>query len=181
MRALNAEFAPPRRMPAWVWIGLSIACLVIAGHQGREAWQLHQQVASMRKEAVALSAQIEASRQAQREAEERARTPPPYAKDAAAIAKMAAFPLDRVLRVLETVRVEGVRLTSLDISTSEGTVRAELAYSNLDVLLRYVDDLNAGEAVPRWRLLQAQTAVQGPTSGPAGTATITSEWSAKDR
>lgn len=180
MKPLKVEFAPPRRLPGWAWIGLSAVFLTIAVQQGWEAWNLHQQVLVLRSEAAALSAQVEAARKAQREAEERARTPPPYAKDAAVIARMAAFPLDRVLRVLESVRIEGIRLTSVDISTEEGSVRAELRYASLDVLLRYVDELNAGEPAPRWRLQQAQASKQDPGADNAGVATISSRWTGAD-
>ncbi len=77
---------------------------------------------------------------------------------AAAIAKLAAFPIDRVLRV------PGVNLTALDIPAAEGSVRVELVYTANDALMSYMDKINAGEPKARWQLPQAKTALGGVTS-----------------
>jgi len=178
VKVLDVDFAPKRPLPAWMWVGLTLIFAAIAAQQGWQAWKLRQRALTATDEAAALSAQIERAQQARREAQTRARVQPPYAKDAAAIAQMATFPLDRVLRVLESVRVQGVKLKALDISAAEGSVRVELEYTANDALMSYMDEINAGEAKPRWQMLQAQ-AGSGP--GAASMATIASQWSEADR
>jgi hypothetical protein len=172
MKALKVEFAPPRRVPSWVLYLASALLLAVAAQQGREAWRLHQQAKSVEAEIAVLRLKIEQAQQAQREALERSRAEPPYAKDLAEIARVAAFPIERVFASIESARVVGVRLTALDVSPPEGTARAELEFSDHDALLSYLDAINAGEEKRRWTLVQAQLG----SGGSANTATISSKW-----
>jgi hypothetical protein len=64
-------------------------------------------------------------------------------------------------------------LTALDISTSEGSAKVELEFTDNDALIRYLEELNAGEPKSRWRLIQAQT---NSTAAAMSTATIGSNW-----
>lgn len=172
MKALKVEFAPPRRVPPWVLYLASALLLALAAQQGCEAWRLHLQAESVEMEIAALKVKIEQAQQARREALERQRAEPPYAKDLAEIARVAAFPIDRVFASIESARVIGVRLTALDVSPPEGAARAELEFSDHEALFNYLDAINAGEDKRRWTLVQAQLG----SGGNANTATITSKW-----
>src|SRR5205814_1959686 len=99
----------------------------------------------------------------------------PYGRDALAIVRGAAFPLDRVLTSLEGARVQGVRLTALEIAATDGTVRADLEFTDHEALMRYLADSSAGEERPRSKLVQAQSAAAGTGMN---TATIRSTWEA---
>lgn len=174
MKALKIEFAPPRRVSPGLLYGLALALTVLAGQQGWEAWQLQQQNRVIEAEILSLTAQLE---QAQREAQARVKPPPPYLADALAVARLAAFPVNCVFTALEATRVEGVRLTVLDIAADEGKVKVELEFSDHEALLRYLEQLNAGEAKQRWMLQQARSA-QAP--GGQGAASIYSAWTPGD-
>lgn len=158
MRPLRIDFAEPRRRPTWLWYVVAVALLAIAGERGWSAWRLKEEV-------VTLDAQVQRQRVFRDETKRHAQLPAtpaaaaPYIVDAAAIVKAAEFPIDTVLATLESVQVAGVRVTSLDVSTGEGITTVELECSDLAVLMRYVNRLNADGA--RWRLVQAQAGASG--------------------
>ena len=176
MKPLKVDFAPRHRVAAGWWLALSAALLALAISQSLQAWEAMQATRATRAQIAELSARLERQRQAQEAAIARARIVPPYAQDAAAFAKMAAFPLNRVLRSLETVQIAGVRITSIDIDAAEGTVRVEIEQSSGEALMRYLSDLNAGEEKSRWQLVQMRSA----TGSALGTAQLTSRWSERD-
>jgi hypothetical protein len=93
------------------------------------------------------------------------------------MAKIAGFPLNRVLASLEATRVQGVKLTTLRVSATDGDVEGELEFSDQEALTRYVEDINAGETKRRWWLMQAQM----DSGGGKGIASIASHWDASDR
>lgn len=173
MKPLTVEFLPPRRLPSWVWYAGSALLFTVAGQQGLQTWRAAQQLKATQGEIAALQAKLEQARQAQREAQERLQKEPPYAKDAAAIAKVAAFPLERVFASIESARVQGVRITALDVAPADGTARAEIEFSDYEALSRYLEALNAGEPVPRWTLVRTQSA-----GGAPNTATVKASWPA---
>lgn len=175
MKSFNVNFAPRRQLPAWLWIGLTLAMLGFAAEQAWQAWSLTQQLRAAEHEAMVLSSKLEQARIDRQAAVDKANIPPPYAKDAETIARMASFPLDQVLKSIESVRIEGVRVSALDVSTVEGAVKLDLEFNSNEALMRYLEELNAGEPQPRWRLLQAQT---GSSASIGGTASLTSVWNA---
>lgn len=173
MKPLNVNFAPRRQLPAWLWIGLTLALLGFAAYEAWQAWGLTQQLRAAEHEAMALASKLEQARINRQAAVDKANIPPPYAKDAELIARMASFPLDQVLKSIESVRIEGIRVSALDVSTVDGAVKLDLEFNSNEVLMRYLEELNAGEPQPRWRLLQAQA---GSSTSIGGTASITSVW-----
>lgn len=178
MKELNIEFAPPRRTSAWLWGSLASALLALATDQARQAHMLHKQLLATERESTALSKEISHALQDRRNAMARARVEAPYARDAAAVAGLAGFPLDRMLKSIESARVQGIRLTALEVSAAEGVVRVELEVADNDVLIRYLEELNAGEPKLRWRLIQSQTS---STVGAGNSAVIGSIWVAETK
>ena len=171
MRVVRADFAEPRRAPSWVWNTLIGLLLIAVGYQSWIVWTLKREV-DQRLEAEEQRQLAERAKLSQLPAP----TPPepPYAEDAMKIAKLAEFPLNSVFASIESARVAGIRMTALDISAADGTVRAEVEFSEFATLLRYVDELNAGEPVRRWILVNAQVSLV-PTA--PNTAVISSSWS----
>jgi hypothetical protein len=168
MKPLKVNFAPRRRLSAWCWYFPSLFVFGIAAEQGWQAWHLREQVEPVQAERTRLSAQIEQARTAVA----RPVSPPPYAKDAAEIARMASFPMNAVFTAIESAQVPTVRMTSLEISAGERTVRAGLEFADYKGLGDYLEAINAGEGRARWRLMQAQLA----SGGAPNTATISSQW-----
>lgn len=85
-----------------------------------------------------------------------------------------------LLTSLETIQMVGVTPVSIDVAATERQVRVELEFADFASLLRYVDELNAGESTPRWQLVQAQGATrQAGTTAVAtnsAAATIRAGW-----
>jgi hypothetical protein len=175
LKALDIEFVAKRPASPWLLGALTFAFCLMALWEGWQAWLLRPQVLAAESEMSKLTIQLDRALQAKRDAASAAAIEPAYARDAQAVAKLAAFPLARVLASLEGARVQGVRLSALDISAAENAASAELEFSDHDALMRYLEEINAGEERPRWRLAQAQTANTG--SG-MNTATIRSTWDA---
>jgi type II secretory pathway pseudopilin PulG len=172
VKPLKVEFLPPRKVPGWVWHVGSVVLLAVAAHQGWQAWRAWQELRVKESQIADLRAKIEQARQAQREALERQRAVPPYAQDAAEIAKVAGFPIERVFASTESARVQGVKVTSLEMSAIEGVAKVDLEFADHDTLLRYLEAINAGEEKPRWRLVQAQLG----SAGASNVASIASHW-----
>ncbi len=172
MKPLKVDFAPRRRAPASLWLSITLIALGVSAQQGWQAWQARERLQSAKAQVARLIEQQDQAQRARRAAESRPVVEPPYARDLAALSKAAAFPLAAVFASVEAARVPGVRVTALEASPAEGTVRAELEFSDLDALGRYVGELNAGEPKPRWTLQGAKTGA----AGAPGTASVASTW-----
>lgn len=172
MRALKIDFAPKRQLPAWAWYTASAILFAIAAQQGWAAWQLREKTLAIEAQIAQLQAKAAQAERERREAEARANIPPPYAKEAAELARVAAFPIEKVFARIEAVQIGSVKMTSLDISPVDGTVRIEIEFGDETALLHYVEALNDGEARPRWLLAEARM----NTPGSPNVATLTSHW-----
>lgn len=167
MRALRIDFAVRRHVRPALGYALAAALFVFAAAQAREGLELQRQ-------AVDLEARLAAAQQA---ADERARAArpaprpePPYLRDALAVVRAAEYDVGRVLTALETVRVPGVKVTSIEIVPAEDLARVDLELSDAAALTQYLDELNAGlEPSQRWRLLRLQSP-QGNVPGSASVA-----------
>ncbi len=67
-----------------------------------------------------------------------------------------------MLTALETVDMAGVDLVTVEIVRAERSIHVDAEFVDFATLLRYVDELNAGEPLPRWAITQA---VIGPGGG----------------
>jgi hypothetical protein len=72
----------------------------------------------------------------------------------------------------------GVLPVSVDISAADATVRVQVEFSSYEALLKYLEDLNAGEPNERWILATAQGTAQGASGRP--TALIVSRWRGRE-
>jgi hypothetical protein len=169
MRALKVEFAAPRRVPQGVWYAGAAVFLALGVQQGMDAWHLRQQARELDAKTQQLRAERE--RREQDRAAERAQrvAPPPYAKDAAEIARIAAFPVEKVLARVESVQIVGVKVVSLNLDAVQGSARLELEFQDSAGLMKYLTAINAEEG-PKWALQQAQMSTS------PGSATLTSVW-----
>jgi len=178
MKALKVDFAIKRPIGAWPWVLLILALGSFAAYQGSRAGVQQPRVLALQEERASLTQQLDRASQARRDGVARSNVVPVYASDAAAVAKVAGFPVDRVLLSLESAQVQGVKVTGLEISASEGSARVELEFADHTALLAYLEAINAGEPKPRWVLLQAQV---GAVAGVGSTGVIVSNWAAEMR
>ena len=79
--------------------------------------------------------------------------PEPGTPDEMRTAPGAGWPA--MLTALETVDIDGVDLKAVEIVTAERSIRVDAAFPDLATLLRFIDELNAGEPMPRWAVVQA--------------------------
>lgn len=172
MRRLDVEFAQRRAVRPALWLALSGALCLFAGWHAWLAWGTWQEIMLAEAEVARLSARLdEATRAAS--AADRAPRRPPYEEDARAIAAASRFPLDRVLKALERTQVIGIRVVSIETDAFDAEARATVEFSDFATLIEYVKQLNEGEPVARWTLVQAQVA--GAGSG-TNVGLVTSRW-----
>ena len=172
MRPLKAEFAPARRPIAAlaVWGALCAVSTVGLGVGAWQAWERRTDLAARAAADVAEIARLRESLRVRADRAAEAAVPPAYARDALAVARTAAFPLQPVLRSLETVAVEGVRVTVIELNATGGGADVTLEFDDYKALLAYLELLNEGEAAPRWTLVRAEAA------GARRQAVIRSAW-----
>lgn len=175
MKALDVDFAPPAP-PARALVALAaivmlatVGVLGVGWQQKRLAEQIREAHVAKVAEAAATERQSVAERAARAKKEQ-----PPYAADALAALRLQQFPLNAVLTALETVAVVGVRVTSVDIVTADATVRVQVEFSDYEALMKYLEELNAGEPGERWMLANAQS--NSNAIGARPSATLTSRW-----
>jgi hypothetical protein len=175
MRAPTIEFMPAR--PRWGWLSLwVIACVLAAGYGGWSGWQAREVAMVLDRENLALAQEINKLNEDSAPARVSPGGPSAaYLEDAQSVARTAAFPLQQVLKALETAHVPGVKLSSIDIHPDQGTADVALEFTDHQALFAYLELINEGEPTPRWRLKQASTTATAGASS-AGQAVIGSVW-----
>jgi hypothetical protein len=99
------------------------------------------------------------------------RPPPAYQAEALAAIKRAALPEADALAELEHVEVVGIQLRSIDVNPAQGVVVVELDAANDEALGDYLDQLNAGDAPPKWHIQKlAALSNESRSSGAPATA-----------
>jgi hypothetical protein len=174
MKALDIDFAPPPRLSPWWWL-LPLALACVAAWVALGGWNAWSELQQLRATNERLRLELRERMQVVASTGSDGQPPPAYAADALWVAAMASFPLQGVLAALESVSVPTVELGSVEVDTAAARVRIEVQFGVYAELLKYVDQLNAGEPVPRWWLVQARAAAAA--GSPTGTATIESRWS----
>ena len=172
MRPLKVDFAPPRRpvLALAAWAVVCAAATVVLGLGAWRAWDARS--LSVAREAANASEiarlrdvlQVRAARLAV------SATAPAYQRDAVTVARMAAFPTQQVLKSLETVAIDGVRVMAIELNASQATADVTLEFDDYRSLLAYLEALNEGETTSRWSLVRAES------SGARRQAVIRSIW-----
>lgn len=160
---MNIEFVEPvlpsRR--AWIIAGIPWVLVLLLA-----AWYVHLQarIAHQREEQLAAAAR--ASMPAIAAAP---RVVPPYQEDALAALKRASLPEADALAELEHVAVVGIQLRSIDVNPAASAVVVELEAASDEVLVDYVDQLNAGLPNPKWHIRRVAELVntRSPATGAA--------------
>jgi len=171
MREISVDFAEPRRIPIGI---LALALIVSAGALAWQAWsqsQVQSELRSTQAEIATLNVQIDEARGKQKAADD-AQSQAAQSPQAMQRAKVRAFPFDEALASVENSKTEGIRLTLLDVSASDGVVRIECDYDKSESIFRYMDQLNA-KAGHKWEVTSLRSKPEG--SG-AGSASIVSKW-----
>ena len=178
MKRIEVDFVrrqPPGRA-AW---GVTVLLLAAAVALLAWGWTLRADTAGVRAQMQEWNARADALvHQASRRGSVTAQPPPAYAADAHAALRLQRMPVDAALASLESVATVGVLPVSVDISSADATVRVQVEFSTYEALLKYLEDLNAGEPTERWILATAQGTAQGASGRPI--ALIVSRWRSRD-
>ncbi len=151
MRAVQIDFrsrSGPRR--GW-WILVGVLWLGAVG-LGMGAAYTHQQVKQLRAQSVELR-NAQAMTAAPVEVKPAAM---PYEASAQEMLREFSSTWPGMLIALEGTKVAGVSILAVEVTSLESKLRLEVQFTSYDALLKYVGELNEGEPVPRWALLQAQ-------------------------
>jgi hypothetical protein len=172
MRPLEVDFAPARR-PVVALVAWAVVCAAATVALSLGAWRAWDarglsvaKVAADASETARLQEVLRA--RAGRAAASAA--VPAYQRDALTVARMAAFPTQQVLRSLETVAIDGVRVMAIELNAGQSTADVTLEFDDYKSLLAYLEALNEGEPVSRWMLVRAES------SGVRRQAVIRSTW-----
>jgi len=173
MRTLAVEFAPESPWRGRVLNLMLMVSVFCAAGASWHAWADWEKLKTARREVQELQAKLSAREQQAREQAALLARPKPYAKDVAEIVRVASFPTGQVLSALENTQIEGVRVTSIDLNPETATAKVELEFFDQVQLMKYLEEINAGEEKSRWVLLQAKM-----QKGLVGNkATLMSNWS----
>jgi hypothetical protein len=154
LRAVQINFAPTRHLSAWAWYFASVVFLALAAQQGLATWRACRQARGIEARVALLRANANHAEARIREVQATLQHTPSYAKDAAELARCAAFPLESVLTKVESAQVGAIKVVSLDLAPSEAIVYAAVEFGSPLALSHYLAAINDGETTRRWRLLE---------------------------
>jgi hypothetical protein len=173
MKPLVPEFIAPRRphrLLWWVPGVLAGAALVVWGlglRQQAEVQVVLQQVRAVREAARAPAPPVLPP------------APAAYADSAREFLAEQGSGWASTLLALERTAMLGVTPIAIELQSRERSARVEVEFADYPVLMRYLDELNAGAAVAEWSLMSAQrSGAGGGGAVPAGpsTAVLMRRW-----
>ncbi|HET7868351.1 MAG TPA: hypothetical protein VFL86_28400 [Burkholderiaceae bacterium] len=169
MKPLTPEFIAPRQPPPlWWWAAGMLAVAVLADG----ALMLWQQ-AQVQDLARQLKAATDTPRPPAVPIEPPA--PPAYADSARELLAEQGPGWADTLRALEHTAMLGVTPIAVEVQSRERSARIEVEFADYAVLMRYLEQLNAGLQVAEWSLVSAQRPVGGTNAGPS-TAVLMRRW-----
>lgn len=166
MRPLDVDYLP--KSQAWAkWsYALSAVLLSIAAQQAWLSFQTYKKLKVLEAEVAQRTAERVAAAAADRIRSQTPVAEPPYAKDAAAIARIASFDTAGIFAAIESTQVQGIRVTQLEISPADSMARIELEILEPKALMEYIQVINTGlDTGPRWQLVRTRAGLgAGPGS-----------------
>ena len=161
---MNIEFVEPRLPSRRAWlVVLSLATLAAVLFAAARVMHARADALEDERRMHALAAARPAPVAAPRPA-------PAYQADALRALDRAALPEAQALGELEAVAVAGIALQSIDVNAAEHVVAVELQSSSRQALDDYLDQLNAGLAIPAWRIQRVSATAAAGGHAPAGSA-----------
>lgn len=158
MKPLAPEFIAPRQLHRLLWWVpglLAVAALTtwaLGLHQQAEVQDVRQQVAALREAARAPDAPVLPP------------APAPYAESAREFLAEQGSGWASTLLALERTAMLGVTPIAIELQSRERSARIEVEFADYAVLMRYLDQLNAGASVAEWSLVSAQRSRAGGTA-----------------
>lgn len=157
MRALKVNFLPKSKAGARWSMALSAALLCVAAQQAWLSVEAYKKLKALEAEVARQTEEREAAAAADRIRSQTPAAEPPYAKDAAAIARIASFDTAGIFAAIEATQVRGVRVTQLEILPAESVARVELEILEPKALTEYLEVINVGvDTGPRWHLVRTR-------------------------
>ncbi len=152
MKPVQVDFRSRRGPARGLWV-LTAVWWALAAALGVGAANTHQQVKQLRVQSAAMR-NAQAMTTTPAEVEPRA---VPYEASAQEMLHELSSKWPRMLIALEGTKAAGVSIMAVEVAPLEGKLRLEVQFTSYDALMKYLDELNEGEPVPRWALQQAQS------------------------
>lgn len=169
MKPLTPEFIVPHgpHLRWWQALGVLAMAVLAAG-----ALVLRQQA-----QVQDLAQQLKAATDAPRPPATPTEPPAPaaYADSARELLAEQGPGWADTLLALEHTAMLGVTPIAVEVQTRERSARIEVEFADYGVLMRYLEQLNAGLPVAQWSLVSAQRPVGGTNAGPS-TAVLMRRW-----
>ena len=165
MKPLAPEFIAPRRPHRLLWwaaavlAGGAIAAWAWAWRQQAEVQSVRRQVMAVREAARAPAAPILPP------------APAAYADSAREFLAEQGSGWASTLLALERTALQGVTPIAVELQSRERSARIEVEFADYAVLMRYMEQLNAGTQAAEWSLVSAQRSGAGAAGAPVAGAT----------
>ena len=173
MHPIEPEFVARRHPPVALWWACALfasgalAALLMTWYSGEQAQHLRLEI-SAAQQAVPQPAPAASV------------APPAYADSAREFLAERSPGWQATLLALERTALIGVTPISIELQPRERTARVEVEFADYAVLMRYLDQLNAGGGSAEWSLVSAQRsgAAPGTMAGTASasTAVLVRRW-----
>lgn len=171
MAPIVPEFMAPRRPHRLLWGVpglLAGAALIVWGlglRQQAEVQEVQQQVKAAREAALAPAVPVVPP------------APAAYADSAREFLAEQGSGWASTLLALERTAMQGVTPIAIELQSRERSARVEVEFADYAVLMRYLDQLNAGVRMAEWSLVSAQRSGAGGAAGAGvSTAVLMRRW-----
>jgi hypothetical protein len=177
MKAIRAHFETWRAPPRWAWT-LAAAWLSASIALGGWTWHRQRQWQAAQAQAAEQALQREAARTA---AQSLPVQPPPYDASAREMLAEREWPWPAALVAIESVAMEGVTATAIEMSAGDRLVHLEVAFADHGKLLTYLEALNAGldgstAGGWRWAIQKTQAGGAAAAGAATGQAVLVGRW-----
>ena len=151
MKQVHPEFVA-REPSKWVWwmLGaLAIACVALWWG----AWSAHRHASHLATQSDVLARSVSMPRAARPDS-----APPLYVESAREMLAERDPQWAETFLALEAVAMPGVTPLQLDVDGRRHRAQVEVEAGSHDLVLRYLEALNAGLQVPQWTLISTRLA-----------------------
>ena len=180
MKPMHVNFAEKRALPR-AWIIIVLVALVLAGVWLWQTMKLRdqsqhiaQQLEQARTQLQALQRPVEMQTAVGIENQH-----PQYRKQAQQAAGILQADLNKAFSALESLKIAGVRLQSLNVNVAQNLVEVEFEFAQLAQASEISEALGGGYSPSPWQLQSTNAQARSAGVGQAVTGVYVGRWQAK--
>lgn len=180
MKPMHINFAEKRALPR-AWIALVLVALVLAGAWLWQTMKLRDQSQHITRQLEQTKTQLQAL---QRPAEVQTaagieKQHPQYRKQAQQAAGILQADLNKAFSALESLKIAGVRLQSLNVNIAQNLVEVEFEFAQLAQASEISEALGGGYSPSPWQLQSTNAQARSASFGQPSTGVYVGRWQAK--